>query len=114
VRLVEGADVQRRVTDVADQWQVDVTGELDLATSRRLDDVIDQVCDQGGRSVLLDLSRVSFLDSSGLRSVVRGRARMEAAGGTLSCVGLSAAAERVLELTGVLERLRDGSVSDPG
>ena len=50
---------------------------------------------------------VSFLDSTGLRSIVRTSRLLAGSGGRLTVAGLSATAERVLQLTGVLEGLRD-------
>jgi anti-sigma B factor antagonist len=93
-------------------WRVAVSGELDLSTVARLEEMIDVAITQGARSILLDLSKVSFLDSSGLRSILRQAAKLEAGDGSLTCVGLSAAAERVLELTGVLEQLKSGPAND--
>ena len=49
---------------------------------------------------------MEFIDSSGLRSIVllRNRARIE--GIDLCATGLSPAAERILELTGLIDELR--------
>jgi anti-sigma B factor antagonist len=87
-------------------WCVSVSGELDLSTVPRLEEMIDLAMAQGARSILLDLGKVTFLDSTGLRSILHLADRLEAGDGGLTCVGLSAAAERVLELKGVLEKLK--------
>ena len=86
-------------------WRLDVRGELDLATAHQLDEAIQHAVDEGARTVLLDLGAVSFLDSSGMRSIVQASQRLEEQGGRVAWIGLSPAAERIFDLTGVLERL---------
>ena len=88
-------------------WQLDVAGELDAATIGAFDATIDDVIGEGARLVVLDLTHVEFLDSTGLRAIVRASKLLADRDGRLTVAGLSGAAERVLELTGVLERLRD-------
>lgn len=56
-----------------------LTGELDLSTIDRLEQELARVEGAGPATVALDLSRVTFLDSSGLRVIVSAdqRARRE-------------------------------------
>ncbi|MDP9133435.1 MAG: STAS domain-containing protein [Actinomycetota bacterium] len=56
-----------------------VTGELDLSTIDRLEQELARVEGAGPATVALDLSRLTFLDSSGLRVIVSAdqRARRE-------------------------------------
>jgi anti-anti-sigma factor len=88
-------------------WRLTVTGDLDASTIDVFDTTMDDVIERGGRLVVLDLSAVGFLDSTGLRGIVRASNQLAACDGRLTVAGLSGAAERVLELTGLLERLRD-------
>jgi anti-sigma B factor antagonist len=56
-----------------------LTGELDLSTIDRLEQELARVEGAGPATVALDLSRLTFLDSSGLRVIVSAdqRARRE-------------------------------------
>jgi anti-sigma B factor antagonist len=56
-----------------------LTGELDLSTIDRLEQELARVEGEGPGVVALDLSRLTFLDSSGLRVIVSAdqRARRE-------------------------------------
>ena len=56
-----------------------LTGELDLSTIDRLEQELARVEGGGPMTVALDLSRLTFLDSSGLRVIVSAdqRARRE-------------------------------------
>jgi len=93
-------------------WRLTVSGEVDASTVDGFDGAVDDIIDRGGRFVVLDFSDVQFLDSSGLRGVVRARNLLEEHDGRLTVAGLSGAAQRVLELTGLLEHLRE-STSEP-
>ena len=56
-----------------------LTGELDLSTTQQVEKELARVEGEGPATVALDLSRVTFLDSSGLRVIVSAdqRARRE-------------------------------------
>jgi anti-anti-sigma factor len=99
-------------TDGLHAWQLGVKGDLDASTVDQLDLAIDDVVARGGRLIVLDLSAVGFLDSTGLRGIVRASTLLAERDGRLTVTGLSGAAERVLEVTGVLERLRDPGADD--
>jgi anti-sigma B factor antagonist len=94
-------------------WRIEVSGDLDLATAPRFGEAVAAACEHGARLIRLDLSGVTFLDSSGLRAILDASNGIEMAGGHLVCTGLSGAARRVLELTGVLDSLRRGAEPEP-
>jgi len=56
---------------------VTVSGEIDLTTSDSLQGSIERTTSP---TVVLDLSRVAFLDSSGIRAIDRGRRRLASEG----------------------------------
>jgi anti-anti-sigma factor len=63
----------------ADQHVFELSGEVDLLTSRELDAAVGGVCAGEPRTVILDLRKVSFMDVRGLRSLL--------AAHTACCVG---------------------------
>ena len=71
-------------------------GELDIATAPVLEDAL---AEHRQRGVLLDLSRLSFLDSSGLHLLVRLRRDADAAGWSLEMTRPVGEASRVIEVT---------------
>jgi anti-anti-sigma factor len=73
-----------------------VSGELDLATAPRLTEALLSVPATG--EVSLELSEISFLDSSGL-SAILAFARSRNGGGPLVILNPSEPVARVLELT---------------
>jgi anti-sigma B factor antagonist len=81
---------------------VELRGDLDAQTAPLLDDAVDEVLAGGADRVVLDLGAVGFVDSSGLRSMVRARG----AGGTREVVLRSPgrATLRILDITGLTEQ----------
>lgn len=82
------------------------SGEIDIATAPQLAGVLDEVIETGARLVILDARAIQFLDSSGISVLINAGSQLEALGGRLCIDGMSGAVERVLEITGLLERYR--------
>ncbi len=91
-----------------DAWRIELRGELDASTAPRIEEVVELLLGQGARLVEVDLTGVSFIDSTGVHTLLVASERVAATGGALTCQGVSAQVERVLELTGTLELLRRG------
>lgn len=86
-------------------WRVVASGELDVATADRLVAALEPVFHNPPANVTLDLHDVTFIDSSGLRAVVRSAAMVQDTGGRLVLDRMSPTVSRVLEVTGLLETL---------
>jgi len=101
------ADV-RPLTGSVTGWVVTLSGEVDSSTAPLLQAKAEELITTTSDGVLLlmDLSRVEFVDSSGLRVIVSLGNELESRGGRLELTGLSAAARRILELTGLIDRYR--------
>jgi anti-anti-sigma factor len=100
-----------RVDPDGEQLTVLVEGELDLATAGQLKRLLDDELSRR-RAVVLDLSGVPFIDSSGLAAIVAAMRRSENGGGNLRLgTDLQPQARRLMELTGLLGLLesRDGA-----
>src|SRR5688572_29559361 len=82
-----------------------VSGELAGNGAERLLTRLDRLLDQGHRSVALDLSAVTFCDSSGISALVRGHARASASAGRLRLSAASPQVTRVLEVSGLARML---------
>ncbi len=75
-------------------------GELDVATAPRIEDALASRRDDE-RDVVVDLRELTFVDSTGLRSLLRVRAVADGAGGRLVLVPGPPEVQRVFELTGL-------------
>ena len=81
-------------------------GEIDMASAPQLDAVLDDLVERGARVVIFDARGIEFLDSCGLRSIIRGGNKLSAAGGQLLIENMSGSVQRVLEVSGLLETYR--------
>ena len=83
-----------------------VRGELDLATSPELEDQLRRIWDTGSEQLVIDLRELEFMDSTGLSIIVKAHQRLSDEGRRLSLVRGSQQVQRLLDLTGVSERLQ--------
>ena len=83
---------------------VAVGGELDLVTSRELDEHLARARRQD-RRIILDLAGVDFMDTSSLAVIVGHWKRLQAAGGTLALAGARYRQTKTLWITGLADRL---------
>ena len=90
--------MQIATTPGSDRYLITVSGEVDLATSPELDVAIIAAIDSGTSSVVIDLTDVSFMDSSGLGVIVRALKRCREAENDLDLVITN---ERVLKVFGI-------------
>jgi len=77
---------------------VRVAGEVDLATTPRLEEALAGV---DSEVVVMDLSHCSFLDSAGIRTLVGAARRLSDAGRSLRIVSVDPGIIRLLEITAV-------------
>ena len=103
-----GLEFALEVNDDGNSVVLALRGEVDL---QRRDEVADTAIKhlEQARPVVLDLSRVTFIDSSGLGALIRARQAATRLGGSFSIRGATGPVARVLAITGLGE-----SLSDPG
>ena len=86
---------------------VAVIGEVDVGTAPDFEEELARAVDQGlGGGLVVDLSAVSFIDSTGLNALVRALERQRMAGGTLALVSDDSRVAMMLEVTR-LDRVLD-------
>lgn len=78
-------------------------GELDLVSAQQFRETVDRAIEEMlGMNLIIDLSRVTFIDSSGL-GVILGRYRIiQAKNGKMVLCGMNRNVQRILELSGLL------------
>ena len=80
------------------------TGELDIATTPILERAFEAVYDGDAAMIVVDLTELSFMDSTGIGALIRMNDACEAAD-RLRIVNGSPAVVRVLDITGVRRQL---------
>jgi stage II sporulation protein AA (anti-sigma F factor antagonist) len=79
-----------------------IKGEIDLAVTDELRDVIDQrIKKEKFKAVILDLGGVSFIDSSGLGFILGRYKKITAQGGKMFIVRARPSVSRMLEVSGI-------------
>ena len=71
---------------------------IDAATAVEFKDQVRAIIDDGQHDIILDLSRVDFIDSSGLGAIV-GVLKYLGQRGTLTVAGVTASVESMFKLT---------------
>ena len=77
---------------------VEVAGEIDPESAPDLRAQLRETIDSMGPRIVLDFSRVSFMDSTGLHLLLTVRSWCDAAGGFLRLTGVQDAPARVLDV----------------
>jgi len=80
-------------------------GELDLATADEVERELRRVEATDARSIVVDLSGLSFMDSTGISVILSADVRSRADSNRLGLVQGPAAVQRVFELSGVVDLL---------
>lgn len=88
-----------------DVYSIYLSGELDLATAGAVDDELIRVQATDAGSIVLDLSGVSFIDSTGIRMLFSAAVRSRADSDRLTLRRGSAAVQRALQLSALIDQL---------
>jgi anti-sigma B factor antagonist len=83
---------------------VTVAGEADV-TTRELGEVLAAEAATEPRLLLIDMTELRFIDSAALNMIVRAYQRLHRDGGVMALVHPGGAVRRVLELTGIDQRI---------
>lgn len=78
---------------------VGLVGEVDATNSDELRSLLDSVVRERPLLLLVDLSGLGFMDSTGLRMLLRSSRVLDEQGGVLALVAPQASVARVLQLT---------------
>jgi anti-anti-sigma factor len=82
-----------------------LTGELDLAPAAELESMLLRLCGDGTKEIALDLSKLRFMGSVGLRLVLLAKELCEQHGYDFLLVPGPANIQRMFEMTGLLDLL---------
>jgi anti-sigma B factor antagonist len=78
---------------------INVTGEIHVQTAPRFSRRLSQAIDNGNTSIVLDLSAVEFIDSTGLSVLLNGLRQVTAVQGRLALVCANPTVLRLFQIT---------------
>ena len=99
-----GAPFTVRLDEDGESRIIRATGELDLATTEALQKALQHAFDGDTASLILDVSEVTFIDSTGLRALLWAAHHDE--GDRLRVRCGAGAVRRMVEMTGIERSLR--------
>jgi anti-anti-sigma factor len=83
-------------------------GELDLASFETVDQVLREAAERANE-ITIDLSDLTFMDSTGLRLLFEADARARTDSHSIRVIGATGQVKKVMELTGTFGRLTSDS-----
>jgi anti-sigma B factor antagonist len=103
-RLIMAGEVAMTIRSERGVVVAKVTGDIDVSTVTGLRERLFKLADSG-QTLIVDLNRVTFIDSAGLGALVGAARRADAHGGSLHAVCARPQTRRLLWLTGVDRRI---------
>jgi anti-sigma B factor antagonist len=88
-------------TTVGFRRVLEVAGQVDLATAPSFTAALQAALASGEREIWVDLTGVTFMDSSGLHALLAARHRLQPDGHRLAVIAPPGPVRRLLELTAV-------------
>ena len=99
-----GLTVARR-TD-GDIGFISLKGEARLEVIHRLDDAAQKSRDEGAKHILMDCSRLAFMDSASAGSFIRLEKELTRSGGKLVLYAVPKVIHRLFDAAGLLDRFK--------
>ncbi|MCM2677034.1 STAS domain-containing protein [Alkalicoccobacillus plakortidis] len=92
-----------RVEELENQKNVFLSGEIDTYTAPKLREALIPLTEQNGGELIVDLSEVQYIDSTGLGIFVGVLKASDTNGSTLTLIGMSERIKRLFVITGLDE-----------
>jgi anti-sigma B factor antagonist len=89
----------------ADGYVVELTGELDISSAASVESRLMELEKRAPERLILDLTRVSFIDSTGLSMIINADGRARKGGRRLTIVSGEGVPRRILRTVGLEDRL---------
>lgn len=86
----------------AGSYVIALVGELDLSGTPELTEAFSSL-PEGAQRTFVDLSKLSFIDSSGLRLLIEAAKSAQERGASMTLVGATPTVQRVFQIVGVAD-----------
>ncbi len=78
---------------------ISLEGRMDLANSMKAESMLNEILGEGVSRIILDLEKLEFMSSSGLRIIISVEKRLRERGGKLVLLNMSETVEKLFNLT---------------
>src|SRR5438270_11775953 len=96
-----GRSLRIEVANTTSPTTVVLTGEIDIVSSARVKDTLIAICNSGEYRVVVDMTHVTFMDSTGLSALVGSVKRFRSVGGEVVLRSPTPGVRKVIEITGL-------------
>jgi anti-sigma B factor antagonist len=79
---------------------VDISGKLNTGTSPEAEEYLNELIDEGASKIVLNLEKLDFMSSTGLRVVLSTGKKVAAAGGKLVVCELNPTVREIFKMSG--------------
>jgi anti-anti-sigma factor len=102
---MQPGELEIRHTAQGSSHRLTLAGELDVATAARLEVAVTGLCAGTASEIVLDLSELAFLDSTGFRAILSAKERCQESGCEFLMTRAREPVQRVFDVSGVLRKL---------
>lgn len=78
---------------------LDIQGEIDLYNAPEIKDTIQKLIEQQKYNIIINLEKVSYIDSSGIGALISSLSNLKKYQGSLKIINVYASVKKVFELT---------------
>ena len=96
---MENIRISSRVRETEGLPVIDVSGEVDIYTTPQFKDAVTEILQQGHIHIIINLTDVSYMDSSGFGTLLSATKRLRPQNGGIYLVGCNEAVSRMLDIT---------------
>ena len=96
---MEGIRLETALREVDGTTILDVTGEIDVYTAPQFKDAVNGIIAAGQKHLVVNMTDVTYMDSSGFGALLSATRRLRPQGGTVNLVKVSSAIDRILRIT---------------
>jgi len=96
-----GRNLRVEVADTTSPTTVVLIGEIDLSTAGRVREALIAISNSGENKVVVDMTNVTFMDSTGLAALVGPLKRFRSMNGEIVLRSPTRGVRKVLEITGL-------------
>jgi len=96
---VDDIRLETQVRDANGLSIIDVSGEIDLYTVPIFKNALTKTIEEGQNRLLVNMSQVSYMDSSGFGTLLGVTKKIRPDGGSVNLIGCNEAIHRMLKIT---------------
>ena len=95
----EGVCMDITIRESGEVVIMDINGEIDLYNAPDIKESIKAQIESGKTNIIINLDKVSYIDSSGIGVLISSLSNLKKAGGSLKIINVYASVRKVFELT---------------